>query len=1209
MLTSMYSLMDDSSVPVVEESDGVILVFTLTDIDLNNIKQIVTLATNENDTFISITSDFITDQSDNLIEPRNTTQGLQTQLYIGDTNCTLLDSAVFDLNSGLLHLTFMEPVNTTTFNEREVSILNSDDLMSPVRHALTSVEYTGEQYSQYMTLNLSAFDTDTIKTITNLASNGDNTYIWLSPSAVMDTAGNLYCNTTAALNIAFIGDDTQPQLVAFSLNMDAQQLRLTFSESVQHELLDPRQITVLAEPLSSSGSGSGSLNNMVYDRFTLTGGFAEVNSAEPHVVILNLTDYDTNSIKNNTMLAVSVNSTYIAITEMAAVDYSNNSLVAIDEVDPLAASEFLPDISQPVLEGFDLDMDNGVLTLSFTETISLDTLNISGLTLQSSQGDTPMERYTLQNGDASFITLTTIRVELSDLDVNTIKRLTGLATNATNTYVSIRSSLVSDTVSLPVVPISPTEAVSVSLYTVDISPPRLVCFSLNLTSEILSLTFDETVDASTVIINRLTIQSDLISSVTTTSVDLTGGTILSDDSTVINIRVSDYDLHRIKWEDSLATDLNNTCIFIRFAALYDLSRPSLAVENTQQCAKEITPDAVPPQLSSFAVFLNQSQLILNFDEPVDISSLNLTLLLLQNISNSSLAPSESVMLTAGNTTQTSILQIVVTITNDDLNEIKKMLNLLRDRDSSFVSIPSDFAVDLNDNPIQAISSNNALQAAMFYDDDGRPILEAFDLDMDSGILTLSYSETVDISTIDLTGIGFQLMSTVNLTMPELHYQLTSGMVVSPSDTPVVVVLLNNSDLNELKSRRIGRTDSVWITMEMTTVRDIVGLPVQVVNQANSIRVSRRITDTSPPQLLSFRIDMDASTITLSFNETVESSTLQAAGITITAHPNATSGNLSYTLSSKSYTSSLNLAEIVVNIHNDDLNIIKQRTELATSRDDTYIFLTSSTINDTFDNMVVELLQTEAIQASQYTRDVTGPAIESFELDMNTGVLTVSFSETVNSSMLNTAGITLYNSLSAATQQYQLSMSYVSVTEPAPEIAITLTNDDLNEIKILQQLATSLGDTFLAIIPSAIRDMDSNTAMSSSIIQARDFMADITPPVLVSFIADMDSGQLILNFTESILVSSVQLDYYAVRSNETLPQIPETADRQHRLNNGTTLTPNGPSLIIQIDEPDLNEIKRKDVCTIQLREEDCYLAIRTGGLTDMNNNDIQGCREV
>ena len=1212
-LTSMYSLMDDSSVPVIELSDGVVLVFTLTESDLNNIKQIVTLATNESDTFITITSDFITDQSDNLIVPINTTQGLPAKLYIADTNCTLLESVMFDLNSGQLHLTFTEPVNTTTFNEKEVTLLNSEDISTVDSHVLTSAEYIGEQqYTRFMTLNLSAFDTDTIKTITDLATSSENTYIWLSPSAVMDTTGNLFCNTTTAMKAFFTGDNTPPQLVSFSLNMDTQELRLTFSESVQHHLLDPKQITLQAGPLislSSSGSGSSSGMQLVtQDSFTLTGGSTLVNSSEPHVVILNLTDYDTDNIKHNTMLGVSNSSTYLAITETTVADYSNNSVVAIGGDNPLITSFFVPDMTQPSLVQFRLDMDNGVLMLSFTEVISIDTLNISGLTLQSNPGASSLEQYTLQNATVSFVTLTNIRVELSDQDVNAIKKLTSLATFDNNTYASINSFLVSDTVGLPVVAISAAEATQAFLYSVDESSPQLVCFSLNLTSEILSLTFDETVDASSVLVNQFALQSAAISPAT--RIHLTTGMPSPDDSTVIDIKLSDYDLHRIKWESDLATELNNTCISISAAALFDLAQPAQPIKVTVQCAKEFIPDSVPPQLDTFTVYLNQSQLILNFDEPVNISSVNLTLLLLQNTFNSSQFATESVILTGGNTTQNGMLQILVTITNDDLNEIKKNLNLLRNRDSSYISIPADFAVDLNNNPIVAIDPTSALKAAMFYDDDGRPILQGFDLDMDSGTLTLSFSETVDISTFDLAGIGLQLMSTVDLTVPTLHYQLMLGMVVSPSDTPVVRVLLNNTDLNELKSRRIGETDSVWITMTETTISDIVGLPVQEVNQANSIKISGRVPDTSSPQLLSFRIDMDASTLTLSFNETVEASTLMATGITLTAHPNATSGNLSYTLSASSITTSPNISEIVVKIHNDDLNILKQRTELATSLADTYIFLSSDTINDTFGNMVTELLQSEAIQATEYTRDATGPRLQSFELDMDTGILTVSFSETVNSSTLNTGGITLYNMMTESTQFYQLSMAYDSVSEPAPEIKVMLTNDDLNEIKILQQLATSRDNTYMIMLSTTIRDMDNNTAFSSSVTRARAFQRDLTPPELVSFVADMDEGHLILNFTESVLVSSVKFDYFAVRSNETLPLTSETVDRHHRLKDGSVLTTNGPSLTIQVnDDPDLNEIKRKDVCTIQLREEDCYIAIRTGGLTDMNNNEIQSCREV
>ena len=113
----------------------------------------------------------------------------------------------------------------------------------------------------------------------------------------------------------------------------------------------------------------------------------------------------------------------------------------------------------------------------------------------------------------------------------------------------------------------------------------------------------------------------------------------------------------------------------------------------------------------------------------------------------------------------------------------------------------------------------------------------------------------------------------------------------------------------------------------------------------------------------------------------------------------------------------------------------------------------------------------------------------------------------------------------------------------------------------------------------------------------------------TFVIDMDVGQLLLNFSETVRYESVLFDYLAVRANETLPSIPANIDRQHQLTNGTVLTTSGPNLIIQITEPDLNEIKRKDVCTIDLREKNCYLAYRTGGLTDMAGNPIQGCREL
>ena len=77
-------------------------------------------------------------------------------------------------------------------------------------------------------------------------------------------------------------------------------------------------------------------------------------------------------------------------------------------------------------------------------------------------------------------------------------------------------------------------------------------------------------------------------------------------------------------------------------------------------------------------------------------------------------------------------------------------------------------------------------------------------------------------------------------------------------------------------------------------------------------------------------------------------------------------------------------------------------------------------------------------------------MKSFELDMNTGVLTLSFSETVNSSYSQYSWYYPIQQHTSGVIQQSNSMSYVSVSEPAPEIEVTLTNDDLNEIKVLQQ---------------------------------------------------------------------------------------------------------------------------------------------------------------
>ena len=107
---------------------------------------------------------------------------------------------------------------------------------------------------------------------------------------------------------------------------------------------------------------------------------------------------------------------------------------------------------------------------------------------------------------------------------------------------------------------------------------------------------------------------------------------------------------------------------------------------------------------------------------------------------------------------------------------------------------------------------------------------------------------------------------------------------------------------------------------------------------------------------------------------------------MTQAPNANeTGLFTYTLTNSSKSVSGDLPEIVIDLSHSNLNRIKQNTLLATSENDTYIYITDLTIIDTFGNAVVEILSSEAQQTSVYVGDMASPKLTGFDLDMNAGI--------------------------------------------------------------------------------------------------------------------------------------------------------------------------------------------------------------------------------
>lgn len=213
-------------------------------------------------------------------------------------------------------------------------------------------------------------------------------------------------------------------------------------------------------------------------------------------------------------------------------------------------------------------------------------------------------------------------------------------------------------------------------------------------------------------------------------------------------------------------------------------------------------------------------------------------------------------------------EVTIVLTTSDLDEIKRLSGLAATRNTTYIYLSSSAITDMFDNPIVSIEPPNAVLVDNFVDDFTSPVLLSFDFDADSGTLVLTFSETVNSSSLDITGITFFS----DLTSPSQMYMLQrQPQYVSPPLNTISIVL-NNDDLNEIKIRDMLAIDNttLWLSIRAATVRDMNSIAVLA---SPVLNVTTFIPDTTPPMLLSFSIDMNRGELTLNFDETVNSSSL------------------------------------------------------------------------------------------------------------------------------------------------------------------------------------------------------------------------------------------------------------------------------------------------------------------------------------------------
>ena len=905
------------------------------------------------------------------------------------------------------------------------------------------------------------------------------------------------------------------------------------------------------------------------------------------LITLTISIGDLNDIKSQPELAISDNTTFVksmTVSLASQMTFANsNQIVAIDQDNPLQVTNFTADVIGPFFIDFTLDMDSNMLVLTFSETINISSFDPSLVTLQSDLVQTSItENFTLTGGEVSSENDPIVRINITRDDANRIKQLLQLATQASSTFISFPESLVSDMSDLSVTSVNSNTANQIQPvnYILDTSSPVLERFDFDADAGKFTLYFDETVNGPNLIIRKVTVADgeDLDAAI---RLELSGEVLTNSISPIVELQLDAADILAIKTRPPLGTSENTTYLLLDTGAISDTSLTPNIIAETFLKVFNYTRDSTGPILQEITIDLTSEEISMNFDEPVDVSSLDLTGLTAIAGPNSA----SFYTLTGGSTTSQNGYNVRVTLTTADLNEIKRLEDLWVSEDTAYISAEPNLIADPAGNGVVEITQVAPLRAKMFVGDTERPTLMNFDLDMDLGILTLNFSETVNVTSLMFSEVTLQNYYSTIVFRQASQFSLTTGTILSGGDLPFITIQLSRDNLNTIKRLEIANTkERAFLIISDQAILDQNGNNVVPrFDSLNFLSVRNYTPDTTDPMLESFNLDLTADTLTLSFDETVDVSTLDVTQITLHGSNDTTD----FTLTNSGVQNTTDLPTIVIYLSEDDRNDIKRDTMLAIDANSTYLSFTNATITDMVSNPVKPI---EMMDVEVYTLDLARPSLVNFDLDLTAETLTLFFSETVRVDTFNHTQVTLLG----VNSSYSLVNSTTVDHGDEPILIVNLTRIDLNEIKRITTLATSIADTFISITNVTVEDMNENRVNEIESLMVRNFTQDLTPPELESFYLDMDASTLTFYFSET--VNSLSFDPEIV-----VIQDAQLANRSYQLTGGNIVTENDSVLVLNITKADLDMIKfDSELATSSFTT---YITFNSSLVVDMNSNAI------
>jgi hypothetical protein len=604
---------------------------------------------------------------------------------------------------------------------------------------------------------------------------------------------------------------------------------------------------------------------------------------------------DLNTIKIDLELAASDATTYLSFTSALVGDMAGNSVVAVHGDNAKQVGLYARDQTDPTLIGVGLDLTSETLTLSFSETVLAGSLAVQLVTIQNDKCAAGLHAVQLTAGEVQSSNGPTVVLKLFTADLNSIKKVRTLATEAGNTWVSLGPSAIKDAAvdANYIATLVSCDAIVATDYRSDQIAPILTAFKLNMATNKLELEFSETVDLLTFNESEVVLYDGAGSEYRLTS---SAESIVSAATNRI-IDIVDFDMNHIKLMDSIGKTESESFVYFSDQLVSDMSNNAVLLDfdagsglGDNFAATLFTADNVDPTLDEATLDLTKEQLVLSFSEAVRLTDLDLTKMTIHGALGVSLP--QVVLSTA--MLQASIsedgTEVTVQLSDMDLDALKLSSKVATSKSTTRLSAAMNLIADMQGNGVVEIAAvGNHLVIKDFVEDKKAPTLKQFALNMTAGTITLTFSEAVNANSIAANGIRLQESKRafvgIDSEAPDYAFQLTEGKVAS-DDGAVLVVELVDYDLNHIKrlAQVATKLQDTYITIAAGSVKDLNSNTIVPIEDGGAQQASKYAKDQIPPKIEEWRVEMSEYgpplKLIIRFSETVNVETFDVTDVTI-----------------------------------------------------------------------------------------------------------------------------------------------------------------------------------------------------------------------------------------------------------------------------------------------------------------------------------------